>query len=84
MSKPGSLREVMPQVAAWVDELRECFGRAEIDRQIAGGMAGRPTFHASENGMEIGTPIEWDAARAINAGQMVIGKPNVNGSKARR
>ncbi len=50
-----SLREEMPIVAAFIDEMREQFGKAEIDAQIRKGMAGLPVFWASENGHEVGT-----------------------------
>lgn len=52
-----SLREQMPGVAAFIDQLREAFGRDEIDGQIKRGMRGEPTFFAQENGHAIGTPI---------------------------
>lgn len=45
----------MPQTAKWIDELREAFGKEEIDAQIRKGMKGEPTFWAKENGIEIGT-----------------------------
>ena len=55
MSK--GLRDQMPEVAAFVDALREVFGKASIDGQIRRGIAGEPVFYASENGHEIGTPL---------------------------
>jgi len=51
----GSMREQMPTVAAWIDSLRETFGKEHIDQQIRAGMKGQPVFFASENGHEIGT-----------------------------
>lgn len=53
----GSMREQMPVVAAWIDELRKAFGAESIDRQIRKGMRGEPVFFASENGQTVGTPI---------------------------
>ena len=50
-----SLREQMPQTAAFIDELRAVFGRESIDAQIRAGMRGDPMFWASEAGHEIGT-----------------------------
>ena len=50
-----SLREDMPVVAAFIDDLREAFGRDAIDAQIRLGMAGHGTFWASENGIEVGS-----------------------------
>lgn len=56
MSKK-SLREQMPAVTAFIDQLREVFGKEMIDGQIRKGMRGEPVFWASENGHEVGTPI---------------------------
>lgn len=55
--KKNSLREQMPCVAAFIDELRSVFGEEEVNKQIRLGMAGKPTFHASEGVHEIGTHI---------------------------
>jgi hypothetical protein len=50
------MRDQMPQVAAWIDELREVFGADQIDPSIRRGMAGQPhQFFASEAGYSIGT-----------------------------
>jgi hypothetical protein len=54
MSK-GSMRDEMPTVAAWIDGMREAFGKEHIDRQIRAGMKGSPVFYASENGHTVGT-----------------------------
>lgn len=61
MSKPGSMREVMPSVAQTIDELRAAFGADEIDGQIRRGMKGEPVFHAQEGGHQVGTPIKYAA-----------------------
>jgi len=53
MGKP--LRESMPHIAAWVDQLRGAFGDETIDQAIREGMAGQPTFFAAEAGLQIGT-----------------------------
>ena len=50
-----SLREEMPQVAAFVDAMRAAFGKGAIDAQIRRGMQGEPVFYAQENGREVGT-----------------------------
>lgn len=57
MSDDGKkpLRDRMPTVARWIDELREAFGKEQIDAQIRAGMDGKRTFWARENGIEIGT-----------------------------
>jgi len=48
------LRQTMPLVAAWIDDLREAFGKDAIDGQIRNGLTGLPHFHARENGQQIG------------------------------
>lgn len=53
MAKP--LRETMPTVAGFIDEMRDAFGAEEINDSIKAGMAGQPTFYASENGVTVGT-----------------------------
>ncbi|MDE1184278.1 hypothetical protein [Paraburkholderia sp.] len=45
----------MPEIAAFVANLKAAFGDAEIDDAIRRGKAGEPTFHASENGRSVGT-----------------------------
>lgn len=54
VSKP-SMREQMPQCAAFIDSLRDAFGKEHIDGQIRAGMRGEPVFYASENGHTLGT-----------------------------
>ena len=54
MTKP--LRETMPETAAFVDAMRVAFGVDLINAQIKRGMAGDTfSFHALENGLEVGT-----------------------------
>ena len=66
-----SARAAMPKVAAWIDGLREAFGRELIDAQIrAATVDGLPTFHASEAGRSVGVPppvggTEFSAAEMI-------------------
>lgn len=57
VAKAKPLRDTMPVTAAWIDALREAFGEAAINDPIRAGTAGRPCFHAVENGIEIGTPL---------------------------
>lgn len=65
MSK-GSMRDLMPQTAAFIDELREVFGADQIDPSIRLGLAGVPfKFHATEGGHELGTSCEIDSARLV-------------------
>ena len=52
----GSMREQMPVVTAWIDEMRSAFGTEHIDGVIKAGMRGQPVFFASENGHTVGTP----------------------------
>jgi DNA-directed RNA polymerase specialized sigma subunit len=49
------MRDRMPKVAAFVDDLREAFGTEYINGAIREGLRGRPVFWASENGHELGT-----------------------------
>lgn len=76
--KPGSLRETMPECAAFVDEMRAAFGADTINAAIRGGIAGNPTFYAAENGQEIGTE---STARGITLDRIVIGPLYPEGKK---
>lgn len=51
----GSLRETMPTVAGWIDDLRAAFGKELIDLQIRRGLKGEGTFYARENDVEVGS-----------------------------
>jgi hypothetical protein len=56
------MRELMPKVAAFVDEMREAFGTAQIDASIRAGMRREGSFWARENGHELGSrPMERNA-----------------------
>ncbi|HTJ91571.1 MAG TPA: hypothetical protein VL424_00515 [Pararobbsia sp.] len=66
-SRAKPLREAMPEVAGFVDALRDAFGRDSVDPSLSHGLAGEPTFHAIEGGHEIGTRIESDDRRAHRA-----------------
>lgn len=60
----GSMREAMPGVAAFVDELREAFGAAYVNGIIRAGLAGAPeAFYAKEGDSELGTP--WDMSGGV-------------------
>lgn len=52
----GKLRDQMPIIDAFVDDLRATFGREAIDRAIVEGLQDG-TFHARENGHELGRPV---------------------------
>lgn len=56
-NKNKGLRETMPTVAGWVDDLRAAFGADSINASIKNGMAGGTDFWASENGTEIGNRL---------------------------
>lgn len=45
----------MPEIAAFVADLKSAFGEREIDEAIRRGKAGEPTFFARENGRSVGT-----------------------------
>lgn len=62
MSKPN-MREQMPNVAAFIDQMRDAFGKEHIDQQIRKGMRGEPVFFARENGHQIGTPVTEEDRR---------------------
>ena len=52
-----SMRDKMPGVSAFIDAMREAFGKEEIDKQIRAGLKGEPVFYARENGYVLGTPF---------------------------
>lgn len=55
----GRMRQAMPTVAGWIDELRAVFGADQVEPAIAQGMRGEPNrFWAREKGIEVGTPFE--------------------------
>lgn len=68
------LREAMPTVAAWIDELREAFGADSINAAIRNGMAGGDHFYASENGHSIGCEAIL-GGHVVSAADMVLAKP---------
>jgi len=54
----GSMREQMPVVTAWIDDMRKAFGEAYINNIIVAGIRGQAVFSASENGHQVGTPVK--------------------------
>lgn len=70
MSKKA--RQTMPQVTAWIDELRQAFGADVIDEAIRRGMRGQPTFWARENGQELGTRAPEGRGVALSVDQLVL------------
>lgn len=73
MSKP--LRTAMPETAAFIDALRDAFGKEHIDAQIKLGMQGAQTFFAEEGGQVVGTPFAAPK-NSITLDKMVIGPLN--------
>jgi hypothetical protein len=71
MTKPANMRESMPKVAAWIDDLRSAFGAEDINAAMRFRMAGVPVFYASEGGHQVGTPLPAPRAE-VSAAQMVI------------
>jgi hypothetical protein len=67
------MREQMPVVTAWIDGLREAFGKEHIDSVIRAGMRGQPVFYASENGQAVGAPIP----RGVRVLKDERGNPNI-------
>lgn len=77
-SKP--LRQTMPTVAAWIDELREAFGADGINRAIRNGVAGGSAFYAEENGHAIGCEA-MPGSHVVSAADMVLAKPEPEGGR---
>lgn len=82
MTKP--LRQAMPTVAAWIDDLRAAFGKELIDLAIRAGIDGQQTFHARENGQQVGTPIAYDANKAVRLSDIIVGPMNQPAAKKAR
>ena len=58
-----SLRNEMPLTAAFIDLAREAFGAESVNAAIRKGIGGLPGhFHATEAGIEVGTPIPESGA----------------------
>ena len=70
-----SMKADMPQVFAWVQDLRAAFGADAIDPQIRAAIHdGLPTFHASEGGHTVGVALPA-IGRAFSAAELVIIPP---------
>lgn len=77
------MRESMPLVTAWIDHMRAVFGAEAVTGWIRQGMADE-TFHAKENGHEIGVAATG-SLNAVHAGQMVLAaEENVDAGHKRR
>lgn len=80
MSRQKPLRQSMPTVAAWIDDLREAFGADTINAAIRNGMAGGTHFHAEENGCEIGCEDAL-GSHVVSAADMVLAKSEPEGRR---
>ncbi len=73
---PKAARTAMPLVAAWIDDLRDAFGRDMIDGLIRKAtVEGLPTFYAREGGRTVGVPLPALRGVEISAADMVINPP---------
>lgn len=61
MSKPQRKRDAMPITTAFLEQMKEVFGAADIEAAIAAAKEGQPTFYARENGIEYGTRLPGTA-----------------------
>lgn len=62
----SSMRDSMPTVAAWIDDLRAAFGADQVNGSIMAGLAGLPTFYAEEAGHQLGTPATMPAEARLH------------------
>lgn len=74
MTKP--LRQQMPTVAGWIDDLRAEFGPESINASIKSGIVGQPTFWAREGGAEIGTRAPHSVENSISLADTLVGAMN--------
>lgn len=63
----GDMREQMPTVAAFIDDLRTTFGTDYINNILRAGINGKPVFYASENGHTVGTVVPVGVRVGTNA-----------------
>ena len=83
MSQPAArldMRAQMPETAAWVDQMRQRFGKAHVNHCIREALAGKPGFfYAFEQGHTLGTPfppthpIDQDQRMAVMIGAPFAG-----------
>lgn len=71
------MRDKMPTVAAFVDALREAFGKEEIDAAIRRGLRSdcKPweRFFAKEDGHTLGSAYVPDPGKVVSTADMSIG-----------
>ena len=80
---PMNMREAMPETAAFIDAMRAAFGEACVNESIRNGMKGFPTFHACENGHEVGTKAA-SLGRELKIADMVLIKSEEDHDAKRR
>lgn len=71
-----------PQTKAFLQAFYAAFGVENIKPSVEAGIAGQQTFHASENGHEVGTRIPYDANKAVSLSDINLGPMNVKAAKA--
>ena len=72
-TKAKPMRQAMPTVAAWVDELREAFGLDAVNPALRNGAQGGCEFYAEENGQTIGCEA-MPGRHVVTAADMVLAK----------
>jgi hypothetical protein len=63
------MRDKMPTVAAFIDELRAALGVDVVDEAIRRGLR-NGTFYAREAGFEVGAPVVDEPDRTVRLDQM--------------
>ncbi len=62
-SRQKPLRHSMPQVAEFIDALRDAFGDHVVNAAYKASRDGLPTFYAAENGLTVGSLPQACGAR---------------------
>lgn len=70
------MRQAMPWVTSIIDDFRTHWPEAGVVQAIRAGLDGQQTFHARENGHEVGTPIHHDESRAVSMADIHLGPFN--------
>ena len=69
-----NLRQDMPLITAFIDDLRAAFGAEHINPIIKSGIDGTPGFWAQEGGFQVGTQAK-SAGASIPLSHMVVRRP---------
>lgn len=82
------MRDKMPWCAAIVDELRDVFGAAEMNRVIRTGLhvdcEPRLRVHFVEGGHALGKPFNPPAEKVVSPSLVVISEPLALGKRGRK